>query len=101
MTVAGDGRQALEACKRQRFDLILMDIQMPEMGGFEATSVIRKVEIVTGRHTPIIALTAHAMKGDRERCLQAGMDDYISKPIQSKALLEAMTRALTGCGALV
>jgi two-component system sensor histidine kinase/response regulator len=92
VTVAADGARAVEACKRQSFDLILMDIQMPEMGGFEATQLIRAAEALTGNHVPIVALTAHAMKGDRERCLEAGMDDYLSKPIQQKALFESVTR---------
>ena len=92
VTVACDGLLALEACKRQSFDLILMDVQMPGMGGFEATRIIRQVEVVTGRHLPIIALTAHAMKGDRERCLEAGMDDYLTKPVQPTALFEAIRR---------
>jgi signal transduction histidine kinase/CheY-like chemotaxis protein len=93
VTVAGDGLLALEACKRQTFDLVLMDVQMPGMGGFDATRIIRQVEVVTGRHVPIIALTAHAMKGDRERCLEAGMDDYLTKPIKQAALFEAIQRA--------
>jgi CheY-like chemotaxis protein len=93
VTIAGDGLLALEACKRQSFDLVLMDVQMPGMGGFEATRIIRQVEVVTGRHMPVIALTAHAMKGDRERCLEAGMDDYLTKPIQPAALFEAIRRA--------
>jgi CheY-like chemotaxis protein len=93
VTVAGDGLLALEAYKRQAFDLVLMDVQMPGMGGFEATKMIRRVEQVTGRHLPIIALTAHAMKGDRERCLEAGMDDYLTKPVQSAALFDAIQRA--------
>jgi two-component system, sensor histidine kinase and response regulator len=93
VTVAGDGLLAVEACKRQSFDLVLMDVQMPGMGGFDATRIIREGEAVTGRHLPIIALTAHAMKGDRERCLEAGMDDYLTKPIQKAALFEAIERA--------
>ena len=93
VTVAADGLLALEAYKRQFFDLVLMDIQMPGMGGFEATRAIRQHEEATGRHIPIIALTAHAMKGDRERCLEAGMDDYLTKPIQKAALFEAIQRA--------
>ena len=93
VTLAADGLLALEAYKRQSFDLVLMDIQMPGMGGFEATQAIREFEEATGRHIPIIALTAHAMKGDRERCLEAGMDDYLTKPIQKAALFEAIQRA--------
>ena len=69
-----------------------MDVQMPEMDGFEATAAIRRREQATGRHVPIIAMTAHAMKGDRERCLEAGMDGYVSKPIQARTLYEALER---------
>ncbi len=90
---AGTGKQALEALEKQAFDVILMDVQMPEMDGFEATAEIRKREVVTGTRIPIIAMTAHAMKGDRERCLSAGMDAYISKPIQAEELLK-ITEAL-------
>ncbi|MBN1662410.1 MAG: response regulator, partial [Deltaproteobacteria bacterium] len=85
-TIVGNGIQAVKAAARQSFDIILMDVQMPEMDGFEAAVAIRKLESRTGRHTPIIAMTAHAMKGDRERCLAAGMDDYLPKPISSDAL---------------
>src|SRR6202011_264927 len=76
--------------ERQPFDLVLMDVQMPEMDGFEATARIRPREQGTGRHIPIVAMTAHAMKGDRERCLEAGMDGYVSKPIQARELLRAI-----------
>jgi len=93
--IVGDGRQALEAMARERFDVVLMDVQMPIMGGFEATQRIREHEAATGTHTPIIAVTARAMKGDREACLAAGMDGYIPKPIQSKKLLALMSE-LTG-----
>ena len=86
--VAGNGREALEKLTNGQFDLVLMDVQMPVMGGFEATAAVREIEKGTGRHVPIIALTAHAMDGDRERCLAAGMDGYISKPIHRKALFE-------------
>jgi two-component system sensor histidine kinase/response regulator len=87
----GNGRLAVEALKRTAYNLILMDVQMPEMNGFEATKAIRKRE-GESRHTPIIAMTAHAMKGDRERCLQAGMDDYIPKPIEPQVLFDTIER---------
>jgi signal transduction histidine kinase/CheY-like chemotaxis protein len=93
VVVANTGLEALAYLKRERFDLILMDIQMPEMGGFEATALIRQSETATGGHIPIIAMTAHAMKGDRERCIEAGMDGYVSKPISAKALQDAITAA--------
>jgi PAS domain S-box-containing protein len=86
--VAADGRAAVEAFAAGRFDLILMDLQMPEMDGFEATAVIRAGERSTGRHVPIVALTAHAMKGDAERCLGAGMDAYLAKPVNALRLIE-------------
>src|SRR5262249_41958062 len=79
--VAGTGGEAVADWEKAPYDVVLMDVQMPEMGGFEATALIRAREQGSGRHTPIIALTAHAMKGDRERCLQAGMDGYVAKPI--------------------
>jgi signal transduction histidine kinase/DNA-binding response OmpR family regulator len=88
--VVADGRQAVTALEEQSFDLVLMDVQMPEMDGFGATAAIRKKEQETGAHLPIIALTAHAMKGDRERCLAAGMDAYVAKPVSPQDLLEAM-----------
>jgi signal transduction histidine kinase/ActR/RegA family two-component response regulator len=92
--VAHDGAEALEAYHRERFDVILMDIQMPKMDGFQATAAIRQREKTTGDHIPIIAMTGYAMKGDRQRCLDGGMDAYICKPIRSQELfdiLEAFT----------
>jgi len=91
-TLARNGREALAAIEREEFDLVLMDVQMPEMDGFEATAAIRQLETAAGRHIPIVAMTAHAMKGDRNRCLAAGMDDYLSKPIHSAELQEAIAR---------
>jgi len=82
VVVAGNGREAVARVEQDTFDLILMDVQMPEMGGLEATAAIRAKETASGRHVPILAMTAHALKGDRERCLSAGMDGYISKPIR-------------------
>ncbi|WDI41214.1 response regulator [Bremerella sp. P1] len=93
--VVGDGRQAVEAWTSGDFELILMDVQMPIMDGFEATAEIRRIQSETGRKTPIISMTAHAMKGDRERCLEAGMDDYVTKPINAKILYEVIERVLT------
>ncbi|HKV42643.1 MAG TPA: response regulator [Blastocatellia bacterium] len=87
VVVASNGREALAVYARESFDLILMDMQMPEMNGFEATAAIRHKEQSTGLHVPIIAMTARAMKGDREECLAAGMDAYISKPVRSGELL--------------
>ena len=89
-TIVENGLAALSAVSQDRFDIVLMDVQMPEMDGFEATEKIRKMEASTGQHIPIIAMTAHAMKGDRERCLEAGMDDYVPKPISSETLLNAI-----------
>ena len=88
VVVACNGREALTALEKQSFDVVLMDVQMPELGGFEATAAIRVQEKDTGRRLPIIAMTAHAMVGDRERCLAAGMDGYISKPIHAGELIE-------------
>jgi signal transduction histidine kinase/DNA-binding response OmpR family regulator/HPt (histidine-containing phosphotransfer) domain-containing protein len=96
VTIASNGREAVKLiAESAQFDIILMDIQMPEMDGFHATAAIREIESKGKRRTPIVAMTAHAMKGDRERCLEAGMDGYVSKPVQSKVLyetIEAMTR---------
>jgi CheY-like chemotaxis protein len=94
VVVAEDGLRAIEEFRKGSFDLALMDIQMPRMGGLEATSAIREIEKQTGGYLPIIALTAHAMKGDRELCLQAGMDDYVSKPIQPQDLFRKIEELL-------
>jgi CheY-like chemotaxis protein len=90
VTVAGNGKEAVEAVARGSFDVVLMDVQMPEMDGFEATGVIRAREHGSDRHLPIVAMTAHAMKGDRELCLNSGMDGYVSKPLQSRELFDAV-----------
>jgi signal transduction histidine kinase/CheY-like chemotaxis protein len=92
VTVASDGREALALLDRDSFDVVLMDVQMPEMDGFETTAAIRAQERETGRHLPIIAMTAHAMQGDRERCIAAGMDNYISKPINVRELIELLQK---------
>jgi PAS domain S-box-containing protein len=90
ITVVNNGREAIAALISESFDLVLMDVQMPEMDGLEATTTIRAREKQSGDHIPIIAMTAHAMEGDRERCLDAGMDDYVSKPIRAKQLFDAI-----------
>ncbi len=95
VAVVANGRQALEALDRGSFEAILMDVQMPVMDGIEATLEIRKKERKEGKNTPIIALTAHAMHGDRERCLQAGMDDYLPKPLDRDQLVEMLARYMT------
>ncbi len=92
--VVADGREAVEACRRASFDVILMDVEMPEMDGMAATAAIRELEEESGRRTPIVALTAHALGGVRETCLEAGMDGYVSKPIQPAELLEAIQAAI-------
>jgi two-component system, sensor histidine kinase and response regulator len=95
VTAVENGAEALKALTMQRFDLVLMDLQMPEMDGFAATAAIREMEGETGGHLPIVAMTARAMKGDRECCLEAGMDGYISKPVNPKELLSVIGGLLT------
>jgi two-component system sensor histidine kinase/response regulator len=90
VTVAGNGREAVEAFSEKKFDAILMDVQMPEMNGYEATGAIRLLEKELGGHIPIIAMTANAMAGDREKCLDSGMDDYIAKPVRSEELFRVL-----------
>jgi CheY-like chemotaxis protein len=91
VTIASSGRAALQAVESQQFDLILMDVQMPELDGLEATREIRRRE-PTGTRTPIVALTAHALTGDRERCLDAGMDGYMTKPVNPTELDEVLEK---------
>ncbi|MBI1764109.1 MAG: response regulator [Acidobacteria bacterium] len=98
VTVANNGQEALAAFAQQPFDLVLMDVQMPVLDGFKTTARIRAEESLHGQHVPIIALTAHAMKGDRERCLAAGMDGYLAKPLQSAELLAVLTRLAPQAG---
>jgi signal transduction histidine kinase/CheY-like chemotaxis protein len=93
--VANNGREALEALEKDFFDLVLMDIQMPEMDGYQATQAIRRLK-GKQRQVPIIAMTAHAMKGDREKCLEAGMDDYLSKPVTPEKMKEKLSNWLSG-----
>jgi len=94
VTAAGNGKEMLAALEKNSFDLVLMDVQMPEMDGLEATVLIREKEKVEGGHLPIIALTAYAMKGDEERCRAAGMDDYVTKPIRPQELFKTLHRLL-------
>jgi two-component system sensor histidine kinase/response regulator len=97
VVLANTGQETVRLWEEQSFDLVLMDVQMPDMNGFEATAAIREKEGRSGAHTSIIAMTAHAMSGDRERCLHAGMDDYISKPINGSALLNLVTKYRAAC----
>jgi len=97
--VVGDGLEALEALRKTRYDLVLMDIQMPRMDGFEATARLRQPESgVLDPRVPVVAMTAYAMREDRQRCLEAGMDDYLAKPIEPATLLEVLNRQ---CGTAV
>jgi two-component system sensor histidine kinase/response regulator len=92
VVLAGHGREAVDKHATERCDVVLMDVQMPGMDGLEATALIRERERTTGTRIPIIAMTANALKGDRERCLEAGMDDYLTKPIRRDALFDALHR---------
>jgi CheY-like chemotaxis protein len=100
VTIANNGREALADWEQQEFDLILMDVQMPEMDGLETTAAIRLREGTSGAHVPIIALTAHAMSGDRETCLAAGMDGFVTKPIRKDDLLREIRRIQQALGSL-
>ena len=93
VSVAENGKQALTMIEKHKFDVVLMDVQMPEMGGVEATQAIREREKSSGAHVPVIAMTAHAMRGDREKCLAAGMDGYVAKPLDVRAFLQAVEAA--------
>jgi len=96
VTMVANGIQAVDAVTANRFDLVFMDIQMPEMDGFEATRRIRLLELGTGARVPIIAMTAHAMEGYRERCVAGGMDGYVTKPVDRKQLVQEMQRLMAG-----
>ena len=92
VTIAGNGLEALEYLGQHAFDVALMDLQMPELDGFQTTQRIRAQEAVSGMHLPIIAITANALVGDKERCLAAGMDDYLTKPLNRADLFRALAR---------
>jgi CheY-like chemotaxis protein len=92
--LARNGQEAVQQLESESFDLVLMDVQMPEMDGLQATRAIRERERITGAHLPIVAMTAYAIQGDQERCLAAGMDGYISKPINFKELFEVVHTVL-------
>ncbi len=96
VSVCGNGKEAFQALEKDSFDIILMDVEMPEMNGFDATRIIREKEKVSGEHIPIVAMTAHAMNGDRERCLASGMDAYISKPVSSEELFSIIEEYANG-----
>jgi hypothetical protein len=94
VALARNGVEAVAETAARKFDLVLMDMQMPEMDGYEASTRIRAREVATGGHVPIIAMTAHALAGDRDKCIEAGADDYVSKPIDRATLLEAIARTV-------
>lgn len=91
-SIAATGEEAIQKMAMESFDAVLMDVQMPMMNGYEATAIIRDREAKAGRRTPIIGMTAHALKGDRERCIEAGMDDYIAKPFRPETLQDMLSR---------
>jgi CheY-like chemotaxis protein len=95
VSVAENGREAVTALEKGTFDIVLMDVQMPEMDGFQATSAIREREANSDGHVPIVALTAFALKGDEQRCLSAGMDAYVSKPLRTDELFATIERLLS------
>ena len=99
VVTVNNGREAIETLADQDFDAVLMDVQMPEMDGLQTTAVIRASEEGTDRHLPILAVTAHAMRGDREHCSARGMDGYLAKPIQSAQLLQALEDVLSAAPA--
>jgi len=98
VTVANDGCQVVATVEDREFDVVLMDLQMPNMSGLEATAIIRTAERRTGKHIPIVAMAAHALKDDQERCLEAGMGGYVSKPIQPDRLMEAIMQVTSSAG---
>jgi CheY-like chemotaxis protein/HPt (histidine-containing phosphotransfer) domain-containing protein len=98
VTTAADGREALAAWERGAFDVILMDVQMPDLDGLEATALLRQREATHGGRVPVVALTAYALMGDRERCVAAGMDDYLAKPVREEELLAVLARFFPGTG---
>ena len=93
--IVNNGNEAIQAVENDKYDLILMDCQMPELDGFEATRVIRSNENSTETHITIVAMTANAMQGDREKCIEAGMDDYLTKPVKQEDLTEMINRWTT------
>jgi CheY-like chemotaxis protein len=96
VTIANNGVEVLEQLEKRGFDLVLMDVQMPEMDGLAATRELRRRETIVGRRTPVVAMTAHAMRGDRERCLEAGMDDYLCKPIRLRDVSDKLDELFSG-----
>jgi len=95
VVLAEDGQAAVDLYSAQPFDAILMDVQMPKLDGYAATAAIRGIERRTGRHVPIVAMTANALKGDREKCLASGMDDYVAKPVRARELCAVVEQFVT------